>query len=311
MRRSALGALLGEAQQVLGDLLAALGALLDLAQHVEILIAIAAAHQHELHVAEDAGQGVVELVGHAGAQLAHRGQLLRLEQLRLGFFQLGRRLGDPLAQLVVPALQLRPGDLQLGAHVVERGGQRGDLIVPVHLDAPVELAAAEGLHPAHHRREPLVDAAGVERAQGQQHRQRRANGHQHRAGAWSAPAPSRPPRPPTPPRRSPGWATPAPRSPADPARRCGSCAPSPLPRAARAGKTLSSSFFMRREGSELARMSPPLSTRSMRARLPRALWSSSFSRSWKTTSASTKGAPSPLSLLMATATAACLLSEWG
>ena len=145
------GALLGEAQQVLGDLLAALGALLDLPQRLEVVSRLGAVQHHQLHVAEDAGQRVVDLVRHAGAQLAHRRQLLRLEQLDLGGPQLGGGLVHLDAQIVVPAQQPGARRLQLGAHPVEGVGQLAELVVPVRPSTRrSQLAAAEGLRAADH-----------------------------------------------------------------------------------------------------------------------------------------------------------------
>ncbi len=93
------GLLAGKGQQLPGEVGGALGGLADLLQVGMERLRRVHLLQGQLRVAEDHRQHVVEVVGHAAGQPAHRFHLLGLAQLRLQLLPL--RLG-PLALGDVP-----------------------------------------------------------------------------------------------------------------------------------------------------------------------------------------------------------------
>ena len=80
-------------------------------------------------MADDAAERIVDLVGDAGAELAERGELLRLHELRLRIFELARALGDARLELAVPALDLGAAGGELFAHLVEGARERAHFVV--------------------------------------------------------------------------------------------------------------------------------------------------------------------------------------
>ncbi len=78
-------------------------------------------HAQQLGVADHAGQRVVQLVGHAGHDLAQTGQPLGLGQAFLHTTQLGHVTSDPHASLdlAVGIHQLRAGQTDIEALAVE------------------------------------------------------------------------------------------------------------------------------------------------------------------------------------------------
>src|SRR5207245_2324779 len=98
-----------ELEQILDDGLAALGLLLD---ELQVLLERRAGldlPQGELRASQDAGQRILDLVRDARAELSEGGQLLRLDDLRLGV---------PQGRFAIP---------EAGSHLVERGRERSDL----------------------------------------------------------------------------------------------------------------------------------------------------------------------------------------
>ena len=140
-----LFALHAEAEQVLHHRRGAARALFDVLERLVVGRGGRAIGEEELHVADDAAERIVDLVGDAGAELAERRELLRLDELRLRLLELARALGDARFELAVPALDLGAAGGQLFAHLVEGARQRAHLVVAASSgDAGVELAGAHG-----------------------------------------------------------------------------------------------------------------------------------------------------------------------
>ena len=91
------------------------------------------AGEHELAMADHDGQGVVELVRHARDELAHRGELGRLDELGLGLLE----RAEPGARLLVQA-----GVVERQRRLVREGLEQGD--VGGGEDAPHLIAHREG-----------------------------------------------------------------------------------------------------------------------------------------------------------------------
>ncbi len=137
-----------EFQEPLGDLLATESFLLDhfqvFADDLAVLVADGAARPGELIEQLDqsafqglaakgnAGQGVVDLVGHAGGQETHSGQPFRAHQLAAALVNLPGQVAVHLAQ---PA-----------GHIVEGIGQVLDLVSGFDVNRVVEIAMG---HPPH------------------------------------------------------------------------------------------------------------------------------------------------------------------
>jgi len=176
-RRRLVVAGAGILQQAAGD-----GAnALDLGQHQRQLFAhrrgrLPQLQLHQLHVAEDHRQGVVDLVGHPGAELAEGRQLLADQQLLAGLgqhvdvvFELGGlllkalgALSHLLLQLVGAAGQLLLVRRLLVQHGVELATELGQLVIGVegqHADA----GRLTRLYLAHHLVHPLDGGEQVPR----------------------------------------------------------------------------------------------------------------------------------------------------
>ena len=111
----------------------------------------------EAGVGADAGQRVVDLVGHHRGQLAERGHLLDHHHLAVGVLELARLLVDALLEGAVQPLELLPGALELAGHLVPGAGELAHLVRRAHGDARREVAVpgplhgdAQPLHRAHH-----------------------------------------------------------------------------------------------------------------------------------------------------------------
>ena len=83
------GLLAREGQQLAHQIGRPVGVLLDLHDVGKRLVAGAVAHQQQVAEADDGGQQIVEIVGHAASQLAHRLHLLGLDELALQALLLG------------------------------------------------------------------------------------------------------------------------------------------------------------------------------------------------------------------------------
>ena len=145
-------ALAGEVEQAGDDLLAAVGLVddeLDVGRHLRVVLAVL---EQQVGVQQEDAQRVVDLVGDAGGELAHAGELLALDQGLLGRLQ--REVG--LLQLVDGLAQLLDGvgqaHLDLGQALPD-----GDRVVAAGVVAAgpaVELVLGAVLV---HAREDLVE----------------------------------------------------------------------------------------------------------------------------------------------------------
>ena len=78
----------GEVEQVLDDLLAALGTLEDQFE-IPLLFGVAGSLRQQLRESHDGGEGIVQLMRYAGHEFADPGQLFALNQLRLSALEGG------------------------------------------------------------------------------------------------------------------------------------------------------------------------------------------------------------------------------
>ena len=182
---------------------------LDLGQHQRQLLAdrlgrLPQLQLHQLHIAEDHRQGVVDLVGHPGRQLAKGRQLLADQQLlaRLGqhmdmIFQLGSlelealgAFGHLLLQLVGAAGHLLLVRLLPVQHGVKLATELGQLVVRVE-GQRADASRLPRLHLPHHLVHPLdggeeIPRAAIDQQAGEQQQQHHAGAQLHQIGEVGA-----------------------------------------------------------------------------------------------------------------------------
>jgi len=100
--------LTGKVQQVPHNNFAAVGLADDHLEIVPVSVAFGSLFVDDVGVEQDGRQGIVQLVGHTRSQLAHRGQLLLLEQLLLSLLERVGHVVQRAHQLGLRVLQ-RPG----------------------------------------------------------------------------------------------------------------------------------------------------------------------------------------------------------
>ena len=144
--------LAGEGEQVLGQLRAALGGVVDQLGDGGELGTVGDRIRQDADRAGDDGQHIVEIVGDAAGQLADGVHLLDLPELRLG----GLLLGEVAADEEMALHRLRPG-----AHPVQR-----DLVTVVVVVARLEAALDRATPRRAHLAARLLEVIGVNELDG-------------------------------------------------------------------------------------------------------------------------------------------------
>ena len=129
-------------------------------------------HEQEGGPARDDGQEIVEVVGHAAGQSAHRLHLLRLAELGLGVLERSELLLQRLSGLMRLGVELG----ELAARPIEVVGQRAELVTVDDIIERHEVALSDPLERGVHLPDRVQDGAREDGSEHQRERHREDDG---------------------------------------------------------------------------------------------------------------------------------------